>query len=60
MKFGGSRTMHEHVIGITNIKTRLNTLGMVVNGNFFVQFIFNSLPYKNDQFEKNYSTMKDK
>lgn len=60
VKFGGSHTMDEHVIGITNIETRLNTLGMVVNGNFFVQFIFNSLPYKNDQFEKNYSTMKDK
>jgi len=31
MKFDGSRTMHEHVIEMTNIATRLKSLGMVVD-----------------------------
>jgi len=43
MKFDGSRTMHEHVIEIINIATRLKTLETVVNENFLVQFILNSL-----------------
>ena len=43
IKFDGSRTMHEHVIEMTNIATRLKTLGMVVNENFLVQFLLNSL-----------------
>ena len=43
MKFNGLRTMHEHVIEMTNIATRLKTLGMTVNENFLVQFILNSL-----------------
>nr|KYP59697.1 hypothetical protein KK1_015136 [Cajanus cajan] len=34
MKFDGSRTMHEHVIEMTNIVTRLKSFGMVVNENF--------------------------
>ena len=33
MKFNGLRTMHEHVIEMTNIATRLKTLGMTVNEN---------------------------
>ena len=44
MKFDGSRTMHEHVIEMTNIAARLKSLGMTVNENFLVQFILNSLP----------------
>jgi len=44
-KFDGSRTMHEHVNEITNITTRLKTLGMTVNENFLIQFILNLLPY---------------
>ncbi|KAL5154003.1 hypothetical protein HKD37_19G053461 [Glycine soja] len=43
MKFDGSHTMNEHVIEITNIATRLKTLGMTVNENFLVHFILNSL-----------------
>jgi len=31
MKFDDSHTMHEHVIEMTNIATRLKTLGMTVN-----------------------------
>ena len=44
MKFYGSRTMHEHVIEMTNIAARLKILGMAANKNFLVQFILNSLP----------------
>ena len=31
MKFDGSRIMYEHVIQMTNIETRLKTLGMTMN-----------------------------
>ncbi|XP_022889107.1 uncharacterized protein LOC111404548 [Olea europaea var. sylvestris] len=34
MKFVGSRTMHEHVIEMSNIAARLKTLGMTVDENF--------------------------
>ena len=44
MKFDSSRTMHEHIIEMTNIVARLKTLGMTVNENFLIQFILNSLP----------------
>jgi len=36
MKFDSSRIMHEHVIEMTNITTRLTILGMNVNENFLV------------------------
>ncbi|XP_068474850.1 uncharacterized protein [Phaseolus vulgaris] len=60
MKFDGSRTMHEHVMKMTNIATRLKSLGMVVDENFLVQFILNSLPSQYSLFQMNYNTMKDK
>jgi len=60
MKFDGSRTMYEHVIKMTNIATRLKTLGMTVNENFLVQFILNSLPSEYGPFQMSYNTMKDK
>ena len=41
-KFDGYRTMHEHVIEMTNIAARLKSLGMDVDENFLVQFILNS------------------
>ena len=59
-KFDGSCTMHEHVIEMTNIAARLKTLGMVVNENFLVQFILNSLLSEYDPFQMSYNTMKDK
>jgi len=43
MKFDGSRTMHEHVIEMKNIASRLKSLGMTVDEGL-VQFILNSLP----------------
>ena len=60
MKFDDSYTMHEHVIEMTNIATRLKTLGMTVNENFLVQFILNSLPSESGPFQMSYNTMKDK
>ena len=60
MKFDGSRTMHEHVIEMTNIATRLKSLGMEVDENFLVQFILNSLPSEYGPFQMNYNTIKDK
>jgi len=59
-KFDGSRTMHEHVIEMTNIVTRLKSLGMAVDEGFLMQFILNSLPSEYGPFQMNYNTMKDK
>nr|XP_033509313.1 uncharacterized protein LOC117274201 isoform X1 [Nicotiana tomentosiformis] len=44
MKFDGSRSMQNHIIEMTNIAARLQTLGMKVDDSFLVQFILNSLP----------------
>ena len=60
MKFDNSHTMHDHAIEMTNIATRLKTLGMTVNENFLVQFILNSLPSEYDPFQMSYNTTKDK
>ncbi len=60
IKFDGSRSMHEHVIEMTNIAARLKSLGMNVDENFLVQFIINSLPSEYGPFQMNYNTMKDK
>jgi len=60
MKFDSSHTMHEHVIEMTNIAVRLKTLGMVVNKNFLIQFILNSLSSEYALFQMSYNTMKDK
>ena len=42
MKFDGSRSMHEHVIEMTNILARLKTLGMKVD-EFFLDNLFLTL-----------------
>jgi len=60
MKFDGLRIMHEHVIEMTNIAARLKTLGMIVNENFLIQFILNSLSSEYGPFQMSYNTMKDK
>ncbi|XP_015163497.1 uncharacterized protein [Solanum tuberosum] len=44
IKFDGSRSMQNHIIEMTNIASRLSTLGMKVDDTFLVQFILNSLP----------------
>jgi len=51
MKFYSSRTIHEHVIEMTNIVTRLKSLRMVVDENFSVQSILNSLPFEYGTFK---------
>lgn len=41
MKFDGSHRIQNHIIEMTNITTRLSTLGMKVYDTFLVQFILN-------------------
>ena len=53
MKFDSSRTMHEHVIEMTNITTRLKSLGMAVDEGFLVQFNLNSLSSEYGPFQMN-------
>jgi len=60
IKFDDSRTMHEHVIEMTNIATKLKSIGMTIDENFLVQFILNLLLSKYGPFQMNYNTMKDK
>ncbi|KAA0046843.1 Retrovirus-related Pol polyprotein from transposon TNT 1-94 [Cucumis melo var. makuwa] len=60
IKFDGSRTIHEHILEITNLAARLKTMGMEVNENFLVTFILNSLPSEYGPFHMNYNTLKDK
>ncbi|XP_051115686.1 uncharacterized protein LOC127240878 [Andrographis paniculata] len=60
IKFDGSRSIHEHVVEMTNLAARLKALGMTVDDNFMVQFILNSLPPEYGPFQMNYNTMKDK
>ena len=60
MKFDGSRTMHEHVIEMTNLSARLKSIGMEVDESVLVQFILNFLPSEYGPFQMNYNTMKDK
>ena len=60
MKFDDWRTMHEHIIEMTNVATRLKSLGMEVEQNFLVQFIINSLLSQYGIYQMNDNTMKDK
>uniref|UniRef100_A0A1S4D7L0 CCHC-type domain-containing protein n=1 Tax=Nicotiana tabacum TaxID=4097 RepID=A0A1S4D7L0_TOBAC len=60
MKFDGPRSMQNHIIEMTNIAARLQTLGMKVDDSFLVQFILNSLPPEYELFQINYNTIKDK
>nr|XP_033509314.1 uncharacterized protein LOC117274201 isoform X2 [Nicotiana tomentosiformis] len=53
MKFDGSRSMQNHIIEMTNIAARLQTLGMKVDDSFLVQFILNSLPPERSQDLRN-------
>ncbi|KAL5697405.1 hypothetical protein ACHQM5_030747 [Ranunculus cassubicifolius] len=60
MRFDGTRTMHEHVIEMSNLAAKLKTLGMNVDESFLVQFILNSLPSQYGPFQIHYNTIKDK
>ncbi|XP_059629531.1 uncharacterized protein LOC132272391 [Cornus florida] len=60
MHFDGTRSMHEHVLDMTNHVAKLKTLGMNVDETFLVQFILNSLPTQYGPFQIHYNTIKDK
>jgi hypothetical protein len=60
MKFDGSRTIHEHIIEMTNITVRLKSLRMDMDASFLLQFIINSLPFEYGHFQMNYNTTKNK
>nr|XP_009803862.1 PREDICTED: uncharacterized protein LOC104249184 [Nicotiana sylvestris] len=60
MKFDRSHSMQNHIIEMTNITIRLQTLGMKVDDSFLIQFILNSLPPEYGPFQINYNTIKDK
>ncbi|XP_062010147.1 uncharacterized protein LOC133726584 [Rosa rugosa] len=59
-KFDDRRSMHVHVLEMTNLAAKLKTLGMNVDEFFLVQFILNSLPPQYGAFQINYNTIKDK
>lgn len=56
MKFDGTRSMHDHVIEMTNLAAKLKNLGMTVDDSFLVQFILNSLPPQYGPFQIHYNT----
>jgi len=60
MKFDGTRGMHEHILKMTNLTSKLKALGMNVDEFFLVQFILNSLPPQYGLFQIHYNTIKDK
>ena len=46
MKYNGFRTMHEHVLEMMTLATKLKTLRINVDEYFLVQFIFNSFSFE--------------
>jgi len=59
-KFDWTQPIHDHVTEMANMVAKLNSIGMVMNESFLVQFIMNSLPTKFGQFQVNYNTIKEK
>ncbi|XP_038971782.1 uncharacterized protein LOC120104549 [Phoenix dactylifera] len=60
MKYNGAKGMQEHILEMTNIAAKLETLGMKVEESFIVQFILNSLPPQYGPFQMHYNSIKDK
>lgn len=60
MKFDGTRSMHEHVIEMTNLAAKLKNLRLSVDEAFLVQFIVNSLLSQYGPFQIHYNTITDK
>ena len=60
IKFDGTGGMHEHILEMTNLATKLKALGMNVDEFFLMQFILNSLPSQYGLFQIHYNTVKDK
>ena len=59
MKFDSTRRMHEHILKMTNLATKLKVLGMNIDEFFLVQFILNSLPSKYGPFQIHYNIIKN-
>jgi hypothetical protein len=59
-KFDDTRGIHEHILEMINLATKLKALEMNVDELFLVQFIFNSLPPQYESFQILYNTIKDK
>jgi hypothetical protein len=49
--------MHEHILKMTNLASKLKALGMNVDEFFLVQFILNSLPPQYGPFQIHYNTI---
>ncbi|KAL9438225.1 hypothetical protein AB3S75_023987 [Citrus x aurantiifolia] len=60
MKYNGSRSMHEHLLEMTNVEAKLNTLGMTINDSFLARFMLNSLPPEYGPFQINYNSLDEK
>lgn len=60
MKYDGSRSMHEHLLEMTNVAAKLNTLAMTVNDSFLARFMLNSLPPEYGPFQINYNSLDEK
>nr|KYP52902.1 hypothetical protein KK1_025102 [Cajanus cajan] len=58
MTFDSSLIILKHVIKMKKIATRLKSLGMIMNENFLIQLILNSLPIKYGPFQMRYNTMR--
>ena len=58
-KFDDAHGIHEHILEMINLATKLKALGMNVDELFLVQFIFNSLPPQYESFQIRYNTIKD-
>ena len=43
MHFDGTRTMNDNIIEMTNLATKLSTLGIKVDDSFLVKSVLNSL-----------------
>jgi len=59
MKFDGTCEMHEHIIEMTNLATKLKALGVNVDELLLVQLILNSLPPQYESFQIHYINTKD-
>ncbi|XP_026453204.1 uncharacterized protein LOC113353952 [Papaver somniferum] len=60
MKYTGVRSMHQHVIEMRIIAAKLTEMKLIVDENFLVQFILNSLPPQYAPFQVHYNTIKEK
>ncbi|KAJ0099970.1 hypothetical protein Patl1_20333 [Pistacia atlantica] len=53
IKYDDSRSMHDHLIEIMNIATKLRRLGMAIDDDFLIHFILHSLTLEYGIFQVN-------